>query len=77
MAHKIHGKTKNHEKLTNLNLYCTCCHFWDHKLKSSRNGLPRGANDWTIYNLWHRLQPSDKKHIKKPPIPKKNNKYRR
>lgn len=76
VAHKKHGKTKRHNRLENLNLYCTCCHYWDHKLRS-RNGLSKGENHWTLYQLWNRLPPSDKTSIPEPPIPKKNNKYRR
>ena len=76
VAHIQHGDSKRHNRISNLKLFCTRCHYFDHKYRK-RNNLSKGENTWTLYQLWHRMTPQQRAGIPEPPIPKKNNIYRR
>ncbi|GIK83793.1 MAG: hypothetical protein BroJett025_04150 [Patescibacteria group bacterium] len=76
VAHIQHGDNKRFNRLDNVRLYCIRCHYFDH-LHRRRNNLSKGENDWTLYQLWHRMTLEERSGIPEPPIPKKNNHYRR
>ncbi len=76
VAHMQHGDNRNFNKLENVKLFCIRCHFFDH-LYRKRNNLSKGENSWTLYQIWHRMTPTERVGIPEPSIPMKNNHYRR